>query len=80
MLFRIANRSRERTIVLFSLPDGAPAAARAFKAAYEWLIKFDKIVLCFDNDEVGQKATQQVAEMLPVGKAYVSETAPQGRK
>lgn len=54
-----------------SLPDGAPAAPKAIKAAYEWLVKFEKIVLCFDNDEVGQKATQQVAEMLPVGKVYV---------
>ena len=54
-----------------SLPDGAPAAPKAIKAAYEWLIKFEKIVLCFDNDEVGQKAVQQVAEMLPVGKVFV---------
>ena len=54
-----------------SLPDGAPAAPKAIKAAYEWLVKFEKIVLCFDNDEAGQKATQQVAEMLPVGKVFV---------
>lgn len=54
-----------------SLPDGAPAAPKAIKAAYEWLSSFEKIVLCFDNDEPGQKAVQQVAEMLPVGKAFI---------
>lgn len=54
-----------------SLPDGAQSAPKAIAKAYEWLCKFEKIVLCFDQDEAGQKAVQQVAEMLPVGKVYV---------
>ena len=54
-----------------SLPDGAQSAVKAITKAYEWLNKFDKIVLCFDQDESGQKASQQVAEMLPVGKVYI---------
>lgn len=54
-----------------SLPDGAQSAAKAIQKAYEWVSSFDKVVLCFDMDEPGQKAVQQVAEMLPVGKAHV---------
>ena len=54
-----------------SLPDGAQSAVKAIKAAYEFLNGFERIVLCFDNDEAGQKAIQQVAEVLPVGKAYI---------
>lgn len=54
-----------------SLPDGAQAAPRAIKQAYEWLCGFEKIVLCFDQDKPGQQAVQQVAEMLPVGKVFV---------
>lgn len=54
-----------------SLLDGAQSATKAIQAAYEWLDKFEKIVLCFDMDEPGQKAAQEVAELLPVGKAFI---------
>lgn len=60
-----------------SLPDGAQSAPKAISKAYEWLCGFDKIVLCFDQDEPGQKAAQIVAEMLPVGKVF---TMRLGRK
>lgn len=53
-----------------SLPDGAQSATKAIKGAYDWLLGFEKIVLCFDNDEPGRKAEQQVAEMLPVGRVF----------
>lgn len=58
-----------------SLPDGANAAPRAIKQAYEWLCGYEKIVLCFDQDAPGQQAVQQVAEMLPVGKVFVMHLA-----
>ncbi len=54
-----------------SLPNGAPAAVKAIKRAYEWLQGFEKIVLCFDNDEPGQLATLEVAELLPPGKVFI---------
>jgi len=54
-----------------SLPNGAQSALKAIKNAYEWLDGFEKIVLCFDQDEPGQKASQEVAEALPAGKAYI---------
>lgn len=54
-----------------SLPNGAQSALKAIEKAYEWLNKFDKIVLCFDQDEPGRKAATAVAEVLPVGKAFI---------
>lgn len=54
-----------------SLPHGAKGALRACETAYEWLEKFDKVVLCFDMDEPGAKATAEVAALLPPGKAHV---------
>ena len=36
---------------------------------YEFLLKFDEIVLLFDNDEAGRTAAKKCAEILPVGKA-----------
>lgn len=54
-----------------SLPDGAQSAKKVVKQAFEWLNGFEKIVLCFDMDEPGQKAAQEVAELLPVGKVFI---------
>lgn len=53
-----------------SLNNGAPSAVKSIEKAYEWLVQFEKIVLCFDNDEQGREATQAVAAMLPAGKVF----------
>lgn len=54
-----------------SIPNGAQSAVKSLSNAFEWLDGFEKIVLCFDQDEPGRKATQDCAEALPVGKAYI---------
>lgn len=53
-----------------SIPNGAKTAVKSIEKAYEWLVQFDKVVLCFDNDEPGREATQEVASKLPAGKVY----------
>lgn len=47
-----------------SLKNGATGAVKDCRAAYEWLMTFENIVICFDNDEPGQKAAKQVAELF----------------
>jgi len=47
-----------------SIKSGAQSALSDCKAAYEWLDSFDKIVICFDNDEPGREATKRVAELF----------------
>lgn len=54
-----------------SLPHGALQASKAILGALEWLCSFDKVVLCFDMDEAGRKATEECVGLLPPGKAYV---------
>ena len=54
-----------------SLPSGAQSAVKAVEQHYEWLSQFEKVVLCFDQDEPGKKAMLAVAEKLPVGKAFI---------
>ena len=39
----------------------------------EFVSKFDQIVLWFDNDEAGQKATEQAAKMFDAGKVRIAE-------
>jgi twinkle protein len=55
-----------------SVPNGAQAAAKAIKKAYDYLENFEEIVICFDQDEPGQKAAVECAELLPVGKARIA--------
>ena len=47
-----------------SIRNGASAALKDCKAQYEYLDSFEAIVICFDADEVGQKAAKEVAELF----------------
>lgn len=47
-----------------SVRNGAAAALKDCKAQYEWLDSFENIVVCFDADEPGKKAAQEVAELF----------------
>ena len=56
-----------------SIKDGAPSAARDIKSQLEWLEGYDQIVLCFDNDEAGQKATDAVKDLFSPNKVKIMD-------
>lgn len=56
-----------------SVPSGASSAKKFILKELEWLQKFQEIILCFDNDEAGLKASVECAEVLPVGKAKIAK-------
>jgi twinkle protein len=49
---------------------GASSAKKDCAAVFEYLNGFEKIYLCFDMDEAGQKATKEVASMFDFNKVY----------
>ncbi len=49
---------------VLSLKNGAAGALKDCRAAYEYLNSFDTVVICFDADEPGNKASAQVAELF----------------
>lgn len=55
-----------------SLPDGADSVKRAVEKQYEWLDRFDNIVLMLDTDKPGRAAADLMASMLPAGKAQIA--------
>lgn len=55
-----------------SIPTGGKGAKKAIVRGLPWLSKFEKIVLLFDEDEVGREALEECLPLLPVGKAYVA--------
>ena len=56
-----------------SLQNGAQSAERSFKKDIEWLNTFEKVILCFDNDEPGREAAKKTALMLAPGTAHICE-------
>ena len=64
------TKRRDRPVV--SIPNGAAAAKKAIQESYEFISKYDMIILMFDQDEQGQKAAFEVAKILPPGRVYIA--------
>ena len=54
-----------------SIPSGTQSVKKAIAANLKWLKQFAWVVICFDNDEPGRKASQVALELLPAGKAAI---------
>jgi twinkle protein len=62
-----------------SVRNGAASAAGEIKYNLDYLNTYENIVLCFDNDEPGRKATKEIANLLEPGKCkimYLSKKDP----
>ena len=56
-----------------SVKTGAAGAKKDIKNSISWLEGFDSVVFMFDNDEVGQKAALECAELLSPRKAKIAK-------
>lgn len=56
-----------------SIPTGAKGSEAVLQDHYEWLDRFDKIVVVFDGDETGREWAERAAAVLPAGKAHIGE-------
>lgn len=54
-----------------SLTKGAGHAVNQIKENLEWVESFPEVILCFDADEAGDKATKKVAQLLSYGKCKI---------
>lgn len=62
-----------------SVPNGAQGAAKSLSKQIEWLLGFDEIVLCFDNDQPGRDAVAECAPLFPPGRVFIAHL-PEGTK
>lgn len=62
-----------------SVPNGAAGAAKAIKKSIEFVESFEHVILCFDNDEAGRTATEEVCQILSPGKVSIMRL-PDGSK
>lgn len=56
-----------------SIPNGAAGARKALEKNIEYLSKFDEVILMFDQDEPGQKAVEECANLLPPGRIKIAK-------
>lgn len=63
------ERYERRPVVSSTLGEGG--TAKQIQSQYEWFNRFDKIILCLDMDDAGQKAMHEAAMVLPKGKVFV---------
>jgi twinkle protein len=54
-----------------SLPNGAQGARKALQYQLKYLLQFEEIILCFDNDDPGQKAIQDCIDLFPPDRVFI---------
>lgn len=55
-----------------SIPNGANCAKKVFTENMEWLNGFEEVIVMFDMDEPGRKATESVCGILQQGKIKIA--------
>lgn len=55
-----------------SIPFGTGSAVKTFKENYEWLCRFDEVIVMFDMDKPGQEAVQKIGGILPPHKLKIA--------
>lgn len=55
-----------------SVQTGAQGAHKSLSNCLEWLLKFDEIVLMFDDDGPGRKAAERCALLFPPGRCKIA--------
>lgn len=60
------------TIAVVSPTSGESSAAKQCARQYDWLDKYEFIVIGMDNDEAGKKAAVEIAKVLPKEKVRIA--------
>lgn len=66
------NKDKYDEIAVVSGITGEGGAAKQLRNQYEWLTQFSKIIIIPDSDKAGKKAADEMAQVLPKGKAFIA--------
>lgn len=50
---------------------GEGGSAKQIQKQYDWFNRFQKIIICYDQDAAGEKAVKKIAKVLPKGKVFI---------
>lgn len=57
-------------IPVVSATIGETGSAKQISNHYEWLDRFDKVIVCYDMDAAGQEALATLSKVIPKGKMF----------
>lgn len=66
------SQVRDNRWPVVSIVKGCASAVNEVKNNIDFISKFEKVIIMFDNDEAGKEAAQKVAEIIDVGKAHIA--------
>ena len=61
---------------VISIPNGVASASNSLASCYDKLIAYDEIIICFDNDEPGIAAREEICKMFAGKSNYVVIPSP----
>lgn len=67
------NGTQYDPIPVVSPTIGETGCEKQIVKQYEWFNRFERIIVCMDNDQAGREAAEKVCKALPKGKAYIME-------
>ena len=70
---RSVSNGVEYWTACISVTAGDGSIIKQFKANFEYINSFEKVVLAFDNDEPGQRYLEEAARLLSPGKAFIAK-------
>lgn len=73
MSFAEVLRNNEYWTPCVSVTCGDGSIIKQFKANFNYINSFTKVILAFDNDESGQKHVEEAARLLSPGKAFIAK-------
>ncbi len=73
MAFAEALRTEQYWTPCISVTCGDTSIMKQFKANFNYINSFEKVILAFDNDPAGQKYLEEAARLLSPGKAFIAK-------
>lgn len=71
--YRKSKGSDFEPIPVVSSTVGETGSHKQLANHYEWLDRFERVIICYDSDTAGKEATESLATVVPKGKMYVME-------
>lgn len=72
-VLRSSSNGQEYWTPCVSVTCGDGSVIKQFKANFEYINSFEKVVLAFDNDESGQRYLEEAARLISPGKAFIAK-------
>lgn len=66
------SKKSDFVTAVVSVTTGENSATKQIAANYEFLNKFDQIIIGFDNDQAGKDGAEKITQVLPKGKVKIA--------